>query len=214
MRNLLLTVAAAALLGAPAQAQNLLTNPDFDTDVSGWSAGNASISISHEPNQDVDGDINSGSARVNSSQESAGSSERPGGAMIQCVNVDPSTIYDLRGWALVPAEETLNARPDLKIVWFTEADCDGGFIQGDQPSSTQHSGTKDAWEELTLEATSPEDAASANVFCRPRKIEPGRDNDIDVLCDAISIMSLPEPGDGALAGAALLALALLARRRG
>ena len=213
MKNLLLTMAAAALLGAPAQAQNLLTNPDFDTDLSGWGPGNAFIATSHEPNEDVDGDIiNSGSARVNSSQESAGGSEQGGSGMIQCVNVDPNPIHDLRGWALVPSEETRNARPDLKIVWFTEADCASGFILGNQPNSTQHSGTKDFWEELTLEATSPVDAASARVFCRPRKVEAG--GDIDVLCDAISIVSLPEPGDGALAGAALLALGLLARRRG
>ncbi|MDJ0869102.1 MAG: hypothetical protein QNK03_23540, partial [Myxococcota bacterium] len=80
MRNLLLTLAAAALLAAPAaQAQNLLQNPDFDEGTDFWETlPGVPFTVTHEPNEDVDDDVDSGSARVNSAQDSAGGSGQGG----------------------------------------------------------------------------------------------------------------------------------------
>lgn len=216
MKRSLLLAAVAALLGAPAvHAQNLLLNPEFDTSVANWTKPSpaSAIEVSFDGSYDVDGDPASGAARLTSTQANAGGEGSAGPPIVQCVAVDPDTLYRLSGNALVPGAQTNGARPDMQLIWFSVSDCGACPVEDpvcfeDAGSTNQHTGVTDRWEALGLNVVSPVDAISANVLLRPRKVEAG--GSVDALFDGLY---LPEP-DGAAAGlAALVALAALSGRR-
>jgi hypothetical protein len=53
MKRFVPIAALLVLAAGPARAQNLLSNPDFDTDTSGWAEGNFSITLQWD-SADVD----------------------------------------------------------------------------------------------------------------------------------------------------------------
>jgi MYXO-CTERM domain-containing protein len=211
--KILLAQTALFLVAAsPSQAQNLLANPDFDTDLSPWEAGAATIGVSFDAVYDVNAN-DGGSARVASGQTEAGGPGNAGSGMVQCVNVTPDTLYEISAFALIPASQDRTANPDVRLVWFEVADCAPCppqnpicFIQG--PATNQHSGATETFEELVGSGVAPSTALSANIVARPRKNEAG--GTVNVVFDAFF---LPEPDAPALALAAAATLALLRRRR-
>jgi len=207
MKRFALAAALLLLASAPARAQNLLSNPDFDMDTSGWGEGNFSITLQWD-GADVDMDPSSGSARVTSAQADAASPSAKGSGMVQCVPVTPDAEYLLSGYSRIPSGQSRTALPDLTVVFFQVADCASDFIMQTNPESNPASGATDAWELLSTPIVAPANAVSVRVFARPRKQEAG--GSVDVLFDAIE---LPEPGAAALGLAALGSLGALARRR-
>jgi hypothetical protein len=207
----ILVAALIALAAGPAAAGNLLVNPDFDTDTSGWSPSNANpslVQVLFDPDFDVDFLASSGSAEVQSFQVDPAGPMAKGPSMIQCVPVTPDTEYYASGWAYTPSGQSRTALPDLTVLFFTDASCTTPV--GANVESNQGTVDVDTWQLLELLATAPPSAGSARLFARPRKQEAG--GEVDVLFDALF---LPEPGSGLSGLAAAGALsALAARRRG
>jgi hypothetical protein len=107
-------VIAAAILASPlaAEAQNLLANPRFDTDISGWRFVSGWVNWSSD---DAEGSTSSGSLRV------AGSC--PMSRIAQCL---PATAvaYDLAFQA------RLHGWPGLTLSFYISEDCTGVTIPG------------------------------------------------------------------------------------
>jgi len=151
-----------------ASSQNLLVNPDFNTDLSGWSGPG----LWDVP--DAFGSPSSGSATwINTFGA--------GGAVYvtQCVELNPWIEgYDLAGYGLVPSGQPGSGYTYLSVAFFSDAGC-STYITG---FSTAHSSELDAWTLLSLTGWTPNGAASAQIAAANQKTAPG---DVQVWGDAI-----------------------------
>ena len=210
MKRLLLAVALAVVAAPIVRADgNLIVNPNFDTDISSWANGNINSITSAWDSRDLLSDPASGSARVTSTQATAGGPDAGGSGLIQCVDI--GGVGTLRRFALsafyfIPSGQATTAEPDLSVVWFQDPGC-GSFLVGSQRNSDQGASSTDAWLQLQMGAQAPLTAQSVRVFLRPRKVEAG--GSIDVLFDAVF---LPEPDAAPLGLVAVAALGSLRRR--
>jgi hypothetical protein len=121
-RGLVLLAAAVsgATLGASAaRGQNMLVNPDFDRDTSGWQNPNPYLPPPvFDPTLDVDGSPGSGSAQLRAAPGS-------GPAICQCVNgALPSGVgYDFGGWVFIPPGQDPAASVIFTTEYFLETGC-------------------------------------------------------------------------------------------
>jgi hypothetical protein len=165
---LLAGLALTFLYAAGASAQNLLVNPDFDTDLSGWSGPG----VWDVP--DAFGSSSSGSATwINTFGA--------GGALyvMQCVELVPWIEgYDLAGYGFVPSSQPGSGYTYLSVAFFSDAGC-STYITG---FSSAQSSVLDAWTLLSLTGWTPNGAASAQIAVANQKTSPG---DFQVWGDAI-----------------------------
>jgi hypothetical protein len=92
---------AALLLGVlPAGAQNLLTNPGFATDLSGWSVGVTFVTATWQP-LDATGQSNSGSASVTNTAQGLTN------GLSQCVPATGGVPYDFGARIEVPPGQVI-----------------------------------------------------------------------------------------------------------
>ncbi len=113
------TVAAACLLLvlglAPARAQNLLVNPGFDSDLSGWHPSNApGLIITIWSPLDAAGSPSSGSLLADNL---AATANYPVVVGAQCINVTPGQKYWLRAKAFIPAGQATTGEADINAYW-------------------------------------------------------------------------------------------------
>jgi hypothetical protein len=111
-----------AFLAARANAENLLTNPRFDTNLSGWgfTPPPAESAKMWSP-LDADGATNSGSGVVINSSSSAGSGLA---ALSQCVTgIVAGQTYELAGEVLLPAGQGRTADALLSGYWHSGPSC-------------------------------------------------------------------------------------------
>jgi len=161
---LLLTV----LFSPSASGQNLLVNPDFDTDLSGWSGPGVWDS------PDAFGSPSSGSATWINTFVS-------GGALyvMQCVELTPWVEgYDLAGYGFVPSGQPGSGYTFLSVAFFSDAGCNTYLTGG----STAGSSVLDSWTLLERTGWTPIGAASAQIAAGNQKTAPG---DFQVWGDAI-----------------------------
>ena len=139
---------------SPSIAQNLLSNPDFDTNNTGW-PGSA-----FDATRDVANDAGSGSGLVTNSAANA----LTGLTMTQCVDgIVAGTSYNYGGSVFLTREEdttTGNGRADLS--WFSGAGCVNANFLGGSPSALAT--TIDAWTPINNTATAPATAGSVVIF--------------------------------------------------
>ena len=90
---------------AAANAENLLTNSNFDVDVSGWFEFNESTRLERCA-LDVDGLLNSGSECLTNVGNSFAS-------VIQCVATVEGTRYRLAAWAYIPADHAVKGKTEV-----------------------------------------------------------------------------------------------------
>jgi predicted enzyme related to lactoylglutathione lyase len=115
----LLALTGAAL---PAAAQNLLVNPTFDTNLSSWTIGTDSVTVTWDGTRDGDGSTTSGSARtVWAASTVTGNYE----AFTQCVNVNQSVNYRFGGKAFIPSGQALAGQAYFLAVPFNQSNCQG-----------------------------------------------------------------------------------------
>jgi hypothetical protein len=184
------------LVSSATPAQNLLVNPDFDSDISGWSANVAWIVGAHDA-EDVDEPSSSGSVLVENSRSSGG-----GNGLFQCVLVSGDTLYDTSIWIRIPLGQAMTGDASLRLFWFANPTCDFADYLTDHffPIFTPSA----AWTEIQESVDAPFGAQSVRFDLGVSKDDPG--GTFETKFDAVY---LPEPQVwlGVLVGfAALLGL--------
>ncbi len=157
----------AWLVGSGAWSENLVFNPDFDTDVSGWTA-EAEVSIAWSAN-DASLDPSSGSAEVTNSVAGANN----GRGVNQCVDIAvvEGAAYDFGGKALIPDAQARTGSAQVGLRWLAGPGCAGSTV-GNQPR--RETGTLGTWVELSsTEQIAPAGAASVLFLAFPSKVEAG-----------------------------------------
>src|SRR5262245_61821835 len=115
MASLSAFVMCAALLALAdlSVAQNALTNPNFDSDVSGWTSDGAEATITHSTN-DYQGSGTSGSAEITNASASGGN----GLGMFQCLTgVVVGNSYDFGGRVFIPSGQLTTGPSYVKLAW-------------------------------------------------------------------------------------------------
>ncbi len=114
--------AVSMITGAPVP-DNLLVNPDFDTDLVGWVDV---IGALWDP-EDVDGAGSSGSARVVVQQP-----PNSAAGLIQCVPISPGGEYAFEASGLFPSGQPMGDNFDAKVslTFWDGPDCADGSTSG------------------------------------------------------------------------------------
>lgn len=139
---------ALILLSFHSQAQNLISNGGFDTDLAGWSAGGG-VSWSN-----VDrGGASSGSILL-------GDTGDVGTYSYQCITSEPDMKVSLRADFLVPEVVTtmLSLPVGIQLLWYSSANCTSSSLASNSAQKLfdgQH-----AWRSLVLTSTPPPGADS------------------------------------------------------
>lgn len=191
-------VLLAFLVAAPASAQNLLVNAEFDESIDGWTCEGDGTVCSWSEDDPFDDPV-SGSGQV--TRDGVGSIR---GEIAQCVELPAPGLYEVSGELRTIAENGRNGQ--LDIAWFPEASCAGirlrlDFI-GVVPAAF-------GWTPLQATLAAPEAAVSLEYVVSAFATE------TETHTVRIDAAFVPEPGAmGAslAAGAALLGLRRARRR--
>ena len=128
---------AVALVPAPALSQNLLVNPGFDDDVSGWQAEVASEALAVDwVADDALGQPGSGALRLTDVLPDEHSNVYGVG---QCLPVTAGAAYDLSGWVRIPAGQVRAGTALLQVIWYADAAC-SQLVDFDRAETTDTSG--------------------------------------------------------------------------
>jgi hypothetical protein len=196
----LLTVAAGLLAVGEvrAQGENLLVNPGFVEDLSGWEFPPPPSSAVWDA-MDVDASATSGSARVTNRATVAYALRD----LTQCVAVTPGLSYGFGGWVYIAANPLDEGSAALELEWYDTPGCVGS--DPDISTIGFGQGPREAWlfGELT---TASEGAASARFSAQVQKV--GVDGAFSVVFDDLFLV--PEPSTPLLRLAALAAVMLVA----
>ena len=166
-RRVLWLLLATWLIGSGAWSENVVFNPGFDTDVSGWTV-ESYVSISWSL---MDANLNpaSGSAEVTNSSPGP----QNGTGITQCLDITPieGAAYDFGGKALIPDGQARTGSAQVGLRWWSGSNCSGSTV-GTQPRRA--TSTLGAWVELSsTEQIAPAGAASAQFVAFPSKLEAG-----------------------------------------
>ncbi len=189
-------------------ATNLLSNPDFELDTTGWADPFPdSTVISHDTSHDHDeapGVVGSLKLEVSIDNNAA---DGPG----QCVVVSPSETYLAAGAIFRPTQPAGadTPFPYIQVAYHSDATCTShtgatveGYLLGD---------LVDDWYEIEFETTSVPEAGSAYV-----RLFSGGTSDPTFTTVYFDNLYLPEPGTNLLAtaaGAVLFVLGCLKNRK-
>ncbi len=171
-------------------SENLLLNPDFDSDLSGWdNTGLASWSA-----EDAEGSGTSGSARLNISAASSYAIRS------NCVTALPGEQFYYSSSYLIPPGQQAEGNAMIQIDWFDQDNCTGVSLGADNKTGTQTD-----WTTIGARVVAPGETASVKVFLFDQKS--GGTGDFAVHFDKLELVVVPEPNGGwAAAMAALVAL--------
>lgn len=111
------------LLSVPAAAQNLLTNPDFDTDLAGWTGSEVGSATWH--GTDVDDAPDSGSARI---VNDLADPQTEAVVMSQCIPIEPGE-YQYGGHAFIPGGQAASGSVVMRVLGYSDTtNCTGGLF--------------------------------------------------------------------------------------
>ena len=157
----------ALFLGSGAWGENLVVNPEFDTDVSGWTP-EPEVSIAWSA---IDASLDPGSGSAEVTNSVAG--PRNGRGMNQCLNlvVVEGAVYDFGGKALIPDGQARTGSAQVGLRWLAGPGCTGSTV-GSQPR--RETATLGAWVDLSAtEQIAPAGAVSVLFLAFPSKVEAG-----------------------------------------
>ena len=167
-------VAVSMLLWAmSAGAQNLLVNPTFDTDLSGWAR--SAFEGFWDPN-DANGSPLSGSVRGD--HEGA-----PSGGAFQtsnCVNVLAGKDYDLKAAFLYP-DTAVSGQVTANVRWYSEVNCQG-VIGVSSRIALKNDESSGEWEARSITFAAPPGAVSGKIELTVQKNAAGS---IEVFADNV-----------------------------
>jgi hypothetical protein len=157
---LFLVSQAAAL-----SAQNLLTNPDFDTGLSGFEVGDG---VSWDGARDADGSPASGSARILTDFSRVGLTPI---VVTQCIPmIEPGTRYVLGGKAFLPSGQTGSGDVEFSVGFFPDPFCQGTPIPGGGVGLTPGITTRDRWTAAVTTVTAAGHSAGFAAFLRASSV--------------------------------------------
>ena len=188
------TACSIAATRAGAAEVNLLQNPAFDQDVSGWTEefrATAEWSL-----MDVAGALDSGSALVRNVSDAASLQ-----GIRQCVEVVPGGSYDFGASSFVPVGQDAFSAIQVRVEWLSEPDCTSGYIDlfSGMDSISGAWVTRDFFDEVA-----PLGTRSALIRLAILKTDA---REVRAFFDGAFFV--PEPTPTVLRAAALLALAVL-----
>lgn len=135
-------------------AQNLLTNPGFDTDLNGWTRG---AFVPDWSPMDADGLSNSGSARYLHTIDAGGAF-----LMSQCLPVAAAAAYDLRAdLRLLPAGNESGV--GVFVRSFSGSTCTGAHLDIDRPFRLLGENSDGLWTSLQGTYVAPADATRVQI---------------------------------------------------
>ena len=151
-----LAVALLGLSALPVSAQNLLTNPAFDSGHDGWQPNDSRIELRDRADlgSTLDGGSGPGALEV---RFSYWSSSYDGGH--QTVDVQPGVTYDVATSMLVPSADNPANLAGMYVQWLA-----ADFTELSSDNVIRASQTTDTWLRLTHELTAPAGAAQARVW--------------------------------------------------
>jgi hypothetical protein len=184
----------------PPQAHNRIPNPDFDTDLDGWSCTNQGACAWAE--DDPAASTTSGSGQVASPPPGAPTSFGRLGS--GCVAVEPGEEIEVSAWV-----KTTGAQDGgLYVLWSSSASCTGGVLENVLLGTSPPDNT---WRRFSLETTPPPGAVTAHV-----DVIAVRDPETDAAgVSRLDLAYIPEPSAGLsrlVAALALLGLVLWKER--
>lgn len=168
-------------LATGVSAQNLLINPDFDTDLAGWEGPAV-----WDP-ADAFGSPSSGSATWINNFTAGGSS-----FVRQCVELSPWIEgYDVAAHVFIPSAQPGSGYTYITVAFYSDATCDT-FIVG---FGSQSAVAFDVWTPLNFTGWTPNGAAGAKIAVTNQKTAPG---DFQTFADSVYFARNPEMvfGDG------------------
>ncbi|MDX1747330.1 MAG: carbohydrate binding domain-containing protein, partial [Halobacteriales archaeon] len=176
-------VAVWILSGQPVGAQtNLLANPDFDVDLSGWGVTSSSEAEAEWSGRDAQGDSHSGSMRA---RNMARTDFRSTFIASQCVTVDPGESYTFGGSVYAPEQQTFRG-VFFQMLFLPNPSCGGGSIEV-EAANTGSRITGD-WVQAKGKTVAPAGAMSAIFrFAIPRATADPAD-DVEVFVDGLFVI--------------------------
>lgn len=171
---------------AAAQA-NLLTNPGFDDDLSGWDLSASEESEVGWSRRDVADSTVSGSLHGRNVSDTAGDAAF---LASQCVDLEPGETYTFGGWSLAPSGQGFIGA-FFQLRFYPEPGCGGSVL--DQEVVNTGSFTE-SWVETLGEAVAPADARSAvlRLFLSHSNLD--AESDVEVFLDRMIVVQGDEDG--------------------
>jgi hypothetical protein len=195
LRRRLLAILGSALIATPVRGANLLPNPGFATDLSGWILSGGMWSM-----LDSGGALDSGSAEIQNTNAGVSNGIRT------CVPVQPGLSYDYGAKQFTASGQPSNGYAEIALRWYADPSCTQ-YIYLVNPTLT--SSALDAWTEFSGSAVSPANAEGAILSLYNTKPDGAP---LQLFTVNIDDAFLPEPDPGALQLSAVLALVALRRR--
>lgn len=169
------TISVTFLLTVSASAQNLLVNPDFDTDLAGWEGPGVWDAA------DAFGSPSSGSATWINDYAAGGST-----IVRQCVELTPLIKgYDLAAYVFIPSGQPGGGYTNLAVAFYSDTGCNTYFTG----AGTQNFSEFDSWTLLDLTGWTPSGAGSARITVVNQKSSSG---DFQTYCDAFFFAANPD----------------------
>jgi hypothetical protein len=125
VRILTVSLLASFLVIAQSRAQNLLLNPNFDSDLSHWIVPQ-SFEAAMWQAADADGSGSSGSVSLRNTYSQPAASG--GGAIEQCVPVVAGKTYDFGAKVQIPGGQANTGFVQIFLSWYSDTGCGGGFL--------------------------------------------------------------------------------------
>ena len=137
MRRLLrLSLVLIMLCSSAAHGQNLLANPSFTSDFSGWV--NFVGDAVWDP-LDANGSPSSGSALLTHDDTSTSTQ-----VLVQCLPVAANSTFNLSGRSYVPSGQGVSGWAMVRVLWFSDDSC----VDFLDTAGTNVSGLVDTWSNL------------------------------------------------------------------
>jgi hypothetical protein len=145
-------------LSTGVRGQNLISNPAFRVDLSGWEVINPDKGSAVWATQDADGSAGSGSAFL--TDTSSGSGGTLYSYLEQCVGVIGGAGYQVGSRVLIPSGQSTTGFAEIEIGWFSDLGCNTGITGNGVLTPTSSAG---AWVTSSDTFTAPASARSAQI---------------------------------------------------
>lgn len=145
-----LLLGLVAIASSPALAVNLVTNPGFAGNLTGWTIGGTVV---YDGANDATGVPGSGSAQTTFVAVAPSTALE----IHQCIATGPGN-YTLGGKVLIPNGQSVTSTGFVTVSYFSGGNCTTGFIS----ASTLSTSTPGSWQTLSGPITAP--AGTTNIW--------------------------------------------------